>query len=84
VVKDTHYMRIVKQFTFNLWKDDQDVPENAEAIQTMLDAVIKWQPNLDDSRPILFHCEWEYMGVLHLFSDALGNFAHSASGYADS
>ncbi|WAQ98506.1 hypothetical protein MAR_022879 [Mya arenaria] len=46
----------IRQFEFLAWRDGEDTPMAVQPMLDILEAVNRWQPQLDVTRPILIYC----------------------------
>ncbi|XP_060557616.1 receptor-type tyrosine-protein phosphatase epsilon-like, partial [Ruditapes philippinarum] len=56
VREEEDHLTTLKQFEYTAWKDGYPSPGDTTSFLDMIEAVLKWQPHLSESQPVLVHC----------------------------
>jgi hypothetical protein len=65
--QEDDHLTTVKQFEYTAWKEGLPAPDDTTSFLDMTEAVLKWQPHLTESQPVLVHCRYIISVVPLLF-----------------
>ena len=60
-LQEEEYLTTVKQFEYTAWKERYQAPGDTSSLLEMIDVVLKWQPHLSESQPVLVHCRYVHL-----------------------